>query len=179
MNRAVPIPIRWRQAVTEHSGVIDDPSYRERGRDRDLRGQPWIDAKTWAVAQALAMFMDNDGECYPSYATLAAMARISRTAAIDGVNRLVSAGLLMRVRRRKGPRDSDSNIYRAMGVVAEGDQGSRPGRQRWSPRATQTLKNSSSRPQQDARCDKCGGPRANRDGLCVSCWPVEWGVWKK
>jgi hypothetical protein len=77
-----------------------------------------VDAKTWAVARVLDDHMDKDGRCFVSYGTIALHARIGRTAAKDGVARLVGAGLLELRQRRLGPAASDSNLYRALGVGA-------------------------------------------------------------
>lgn len=117
-----PLPIRWRRLVTEYDGTIEG-HYTERGHVIPT-GRPWIDAKAWAVAQALAEFMDNErGECWPSYGTLAAMTRLSRTTVKNGVDRLVHAGLLERKQRRLAQNWSDSNLYRALGVETRRKRG--------------------------------------------------------
>jgi hypothetical protein len=134
-RRPKSVPLAWRALVTTHEGLIDrpkDPARPEKGwneRGHDQTGKPWIDAKTWAVARVLDDHMDKDGTCSPSYQTIAEQARINRTAAKDGVARLVGAGLLELRQRRVAPNVSASNVYRAAwgwGLTAPGGGGSPP-----------------------------------------------------
>jgi hypothetical protein len=102
-----------------HPRLIDrpkDPERPEAGwpeRGHDQTGKPWVDAKTWAVARVLDDHMDREGACSPSYGTIAEHARVSRSAAKDGVARLLGAGLLERKQRRITATISKSNEYRA------------------------------------------------------------------
>jgi hypothetical protein len=170
------IPLAWRAVVTRHEEVIDRP-YPEKGYDQ--QGKPWVDAKTWAVARVLDDHMDAKGVCWPSYATIAAEARISRTAAMNGIDRLVGAGLLEKKQRRLGPKASDANLYRAL--VPGRDQGSPGADERQSRAGTQSPHEvHSASPNGSAHiCAKCGGRGAgsNEVELCKKCWPAEWGAW--
>jgi helix-turn-helix protein len=100
-KKSVPLPIRWREAVTEH---------------------PEIDSVEWAVAMALSMRMDNkSGECYPGFASLGRVTRLSRTSVKKAIKGLESKGLI-RVRRRRIARDyNDTNLYTAVLPRAQGD----------------------------------------------------------
>ena len=131
-NGRVPksVPLAWRATVTTHLGLIDrpkDPERPEAGwpeKGHDQTGKPWVDAKTWAVARVLDDHMDKDGTCSPSYGTIAEQARISRSAAKNGVARLVGAGLLELKQRRVTANISESNAYRA--VLTQGRTGPTP-----------------------------------------------------
>jgi hypothetical protein len=164
------VPLAWRATVTTHDGLINRPrdstkpekGWPERGNDQT--GKPWVDAKTWAVARVLDDHMGHDGTCFVSYQTIAAHARISRTAAKDGVARLVGAGLLELKQRRISRAQSDSNLYRALGVGAHrpggrGDSAHTPGRT--APQSPHEVDDPSgpSRPSGD------GAPRCKKHGL--------------
>jgi hypothetical protein len=138
-RRHKSVPLAWRALVTTHEGLIDRPkdlARPERGwneRGNDQTGKPWVDAKAWAVARVLDDHMGAEGTCWLSYATIAAQARISRTAVKDGAARLEGAGLLGITQRRVGPRQSDTNLFHALGVGAHrpggrGDSAHTPGR---------------------------------------------------
>lgn len=134
-RRPKSVPLAWRAIVTTHEGLIDRP-WPERGKDQI--GRPWVDAKTWAVARVLDDHMGAEGTCWVSYGTIAAHARISRTAAKDGVARLVGAGLLERKQRRIGPAQSDSNLYRALGVGVHRPGGGGASAEGWGRTAPQS-----------------------------------------
>jgi hypothetical protein len=162
------VPLRWRATVTTHQGLIDRP-WKERGHDQ--MGKPWVDAKTWAVARVLDDHMDKDGSCSPSYGTIAEQARIGRTAAKDGVARLVGAGLLEVRQRRVAPNISESNVYRAAwGLTAPGGRPAPPPKVNGSA----THPDEASQPQEMERCSMGGErvPKLNADGLCPKCATV-------
>ena len=67
-----PVPIRWRNLVTEH---------------------PEVTAIEWAVAMAISMHMDNKtGKCYPGTSRLQAITRLSRMSVKRGIKGLNSKG---------------------------------------------------------------------------------------
>jgi hypothetical protein len=193
-RRPKSVPLAWRAIVTTHEGLIDRPrdaTHPEKGwneRGNDQTGKPWVDAKTWAVARVLDDHMDNDGTCWVSYATIAAQARIGRTAAKEGVARLVGAGLLELRQRRIAPSQSGSNIFRALGVGPErpwgrADSAHTPGRS--GPQSPHEVEGPSGHPGPRAGgpagehlCAGCGGPlgymiEGNDDGngaLCLACF---------
>lgn len=193
-RRPKSVPLAWRAVVTTHEGLIDRPKdparsdegWRERGHDQT--GKPWVDAKAWAVARVLDDHMGKDGTCWVSYATIAAQARISRTAAKDGIARLVGAGLLELKQRRIGPSMSDSNLYRALGVGAGrpgGGGGSAQGWGRVAPQSPHEVEDPSGlpapragEPEGEQPCAECRGPLGyllEGDGptdgaLCLTCF---------
>jgi hypothetical protein len=162
-NGRVPrsVPLRWRAAVTTHDALIDRP-WPEKGH-----------AKTWAVARVLDDHMDKDGTCSPSYGTIAEQARISRSAAKDGVARLVGAGLLELKQRRIAHNISASNTYRAAwgwSRTGPGD-GAAPA---LKVNGSTTHPEEASLPGELARCSMCGTrvPELDEDGDCPECAAV-------
>lgn len=192
-NGRVPksTPLAWRALVTSHEGLIDgakDPSKPEKGwneRGYDQRGKPWIDAKTFAVARVLDDHMGKDGTCWISYATIAAHARIGRTAAKEGVARLVGAGLLEKKHRRIAPAQSDSNLYRALGVgperpgggagaaITPGRSGPQSPHEVEQPSGPSAPRNGTApHPGKQEECSICGTQASLSDGLCPRCLKV-------
>lgn len=164
-HRPRSVPLRWRATVTTHEGLIDRP-WPEKGHDQ--HGKPWIDAKTWAVARVLDDHMGANGTCSPSYGTIAAQARISRSAARDGVARLVGAGLLELKQRRVGPNISESNEYRAAWGYARTGPGGMPAP---GPKVNGSSTHSEEAPHGKQRC-ALGGEwveALDGDGLCPRC----------
>jgi hypothetical protein len=179
-NGRVPrsVPLAWRATVTTHEELIDrpkDPERPEAGwpeRGHDQTGKPWVDAKTWAVARVLDDHMDKDGTCSPSYGTIAEQARINRTAAKDGIARLIGAGLLERKQRRITATISESNEYRALwgwGRTAPGGGGAPPPKVDGS--STHSDREASQSMVGMERCS-LGGESVDAldgDGLCPRC----------
>ena len=61
----------------------------------------------------------NDGNCWPSYATIAERCGISRRSAVSAVQALVDAGLVaVTERRREGTNERTSNLYLILGCSA-------------------------------------------------------------
>ena len=61
----------------------------------------------------------NDGNCWPSYATIAERCGISRRSAVSAVQALVDAGLVaVTERRREGTSERTSNLYLILGCSA-------------------------------------------------------------
>ncbi len=93
-------------------------------RDGREHGWWWIDNETsshwcaklgpiaWSVYTLLIEMAGNDGNCWPSYATIAERCGISRRSAVSAVRALVDAGLVaVTERRRKGTNERTSNFY--------------------------------------------------------------------
>jgi hypothetical protein len=111
-KKTVPLPIRWRDAVTEH---------------------PDISSVEWAVAMALSMRMDNkSGECHPGFGSLGRVTRLSRTSVKKAIKGLEAKGLIRVRRRRIAAAYHDTNIYTALMPRAQADL---PEPQDDSPRA--------------------------------------------
>lgn len=60
---------------------------------------------------ALASFADSDREAYPSYASIARRARVSRRKVIDSINKLCELGYIEKQVVTKNPNDNETNIY--------------------------------------------------------------------
>jgi hypothetical protein len=100
-KKTVPLPIRWRDAVTEH---------------------PEVNSVEWAVAMALSMRMDNkSGECYPGFGSIGRVTRLSRTSVKKAIKGLEAKGLIRVRRRRVAQAYNDTNLYTALIPRAQGD----------------------------------------------------------
>jgi hypothetical protein len=100
-KKTVPLPIRWRDTVTEH---------------------PNINSVEWAVAMALSMRMDNkSGECYPGFSSLGRVTRLSRSSVKRAVKGLEAKGLLRVRRRRIAANYNETNFYTAQFPKAQAD----------------------------------------------------------
>lgn len=155
-KKTVPLPIRWRDAVTEH---------------------PNVNSVEWAIAMALSMRMDNkSGECYPGFASLGRVTRLSRTSVKKGIKGLESKGLVRVRRRRISPTHNDTNIYTA--VLPRAQAHTEVGRQA-TPVSSETQADGRSappgQPEPQARLEKhncrdCGRRVVSREGArCHDC----------
>jgi hypothetical protein len=165
-KKAVPLPIRWRDAVTEH---------------------PDISSVEWAVAMALSMRMDNkSGECYPGFASIGRVTRLSRTSVKKAIKGLEGKGLL-RVRRRRIARAyHDTNYYTAVLPRAQGVLPRSPGDIEVGRPATpdssesqgdgQSAPSGQPEPESQAHLDKefkcrdgCGRQVSRKGARCMDC----------
>jgi len=156
-KKTVPLPIRWRDAVTEH---------------------PDISSVEWAVAMALSMRMDNkSGECYPGFGSLGRVTRLSRTSVKKAIKGLEAKGLIRVRRRRLSSTHNNTNYYTALMPRAQGDTG--VGRQA-TPDSSESQADGQSvpagQPEAQAHLDKrfkcrdgCGRSVSREGARCHDC----------
>lgn len=68
---------------------------------------------------ALCDYADNEGQCWPSYDTLANKTTVSRRKTIDAVKSLVDMGVLHVIKKRKSNNDNEVNRYQIMQIPSD------------------------------------------------------------